>query len=87
MLAAVGDRQHEHRQVIQHRDQLIPVQPARHPLTHFQGLGLVPFGQAEVIEQTDQGLLDVRGNLAVRRLHCVGQGIGAVFTKGFFKGL
>ncbi|MNI92113.1 hypothetical protein D3C73_1498700 [compost metagenome] len=71
MLPAVGDRQHEHGQVIEHRDQLIPVQPPCHALAHFQSLGFVAFRQAKVIEQADQGLLDMRGNLAVGRLDCV----------------
>ncbi|MNN05102.1 hypothetical protein D3C81_1178530 [compost metagenome] len=71
VLPAVGDRQHEHGQVIEHRDQLIPVQPPCHALAHFQSLGFVAFRQAKVIEQADQGLLDMRGNLAVGRLDCV----------------
>ncbi|MNJ64995.1 hypothetical protein D3C77_609850 [compost metagenome] len=45
----------------------------------------MPLGQAEVIEQADQGLLDVRGDLAVGRFYCIGQGIGAVFAEGFFE--
>ncbi|MNC82222.1 hypothetical protein D3C75_1356500 [compost metagenome] len=45
----------------------------------------MPLGQAEVIKQADQGLLDVRGDLAVGRFYCIGQGIGAVFAEGFFK--
>ncbi|MNN23504.1 hypothetical protein D3C81_1369040 [compost metagenome] len=87
VLATVGDRQHEHGEVIQHRDQLVPVQAPGNALAHVQRLGLVPLGQAQVIEQADQGLLDVRSNLAVGRLYGVGQGIGAVFAKGFFKWL
>ena len=87
VLAAVGDRQHEHGEVIQHRNQLVPVQAPGNALAHLQRLGLVPLGQAQVIEQADQGLLDVRSNLAVGRLYGVGQGIGAVFAKGFFKRL
>ncbi|MNE65848.1 hypothetical protein D3C80_1613650 [compost metagenome] len=83
VLATVGDRQHEHGEVIQHRDQLVPVQAPGNALAHLQRLGLVPLGQAQVIEQADQGLLDVRSNLAVGRLYRVGQGIGAVFAEGF----
>lgn len=85
VLATVSDRQHEHGKVIQHRDQLVPVQATGNSLAHFQRLSLVPFGQAQVIEQADQGLFDVRRNLAVRRFNRVGQGIGAVFAEGFFE--
>lgn len=84
MLATVSDRQHQHCKVIQYRDQLIPVQAAGHPRTHLQCLGLVPLGQAEVVEQAEQGLLDVCSDLTVRRLHRVGEGIRAVFAEHWF---
>lgn len=41
MLAAVGDGQHKHGQVIEHRNQLVPVQPTRYPLAHGQRLCLM----------------------------------------------
>ncbi len=85
MLTAVSDGQHEHSQVIQYRDQLIPVQAAGDPFTHLEGLCLVSLRQAEVIEQADQGVFDVLGDLTVGRLYRVGQGIGAVLAEGFFE--
>jgi len=86
VLPAVGDRQHEHGEVIEHRNQLIPVQPTRHPLAHLQGLRLVALRQAKVVEQAEQRLFNVRGNLAIGRLDRVGQRIGAVLTEGFLEG-
>ncbi len=76
MLAAVGDRQQQHGKIIQHRNQLVPVHAARHPFAHRLRLRLVAVRQAQVIQQTEQRLLDMGGHLAVWRLDCVGQGIG-----------
>lgn len=50
VLAAVGDRQHQHRQVIEDRQQFVPVQSVGQALTHGFGLGPMALGQREVFQ-------------------------------------
>lgn len=44
MLATVGNRQHQHRQVIEDRQQFVPVQAVGQALAHGFGLGPVALG-------------------------------------------
>jgi hypothetical protein len=77
MLAAVGDGQHQHRQVIEDRQQFVPVQTMGQTLAHGFGLGPMALRQRQVFEQTEQGTFDVLGHGAVGRLRRIGQRIQA----------
>ena len=78
MLATVGDRQHQHGQVIQDRQQFVPIQTMGETLTHRLGLGLVTFGQGKIFQQAEQSAFNVLGHRAVGRFRRIGQGVGAV---------
>ncbi|VTQ25134.1 Uncharacterised protein [Pseudomonas aeruginosa] len=67
-LATVRQGQHQHRQVVEYRHQLIPVQAAIDPLPQRLGLGLVAARQGQAVEQPQQAGLDVRRHRAVAGL-------------------
>ena len=77
-LTAVGNGQHQHRQVIQHRHQLIPVQATLHALTQRLALGLMALRQLQLIEQPHQTIADMRSNRAITRLGYLWQGVGGI---------
>ena len=79
-LAAVGDGQYQHRQIIQYRHQLIPVQAATHTRAQLFALRLVTLRQFQLIEQAEQTVRNMRCDGAVTRLRRLGQGIGGVIT-------
>ncbi|MDT4883532.1 hypothetical protein FQZ97_1195820 [compost metagenome] len=74
-LADIGDRQHQHGKVIQHRHQLIHIQPGLNALAQQAGLILVALGQWQFGQQAEQGRLDMTGNRAVPRLGHRRQGV------------
>ena len=65
MLATVGDRQHQHRQVIEDRQQFVPVQPVFQALAHGFGLRSMAFGQRQVVQQPQQRAFYVLGHRAI----------------------
>ena len=74
VLTAVGNRQHQRRQIVEDRDQFVPVQAMFEPLAHGFGLWAMSFGQGQVVEQADQRVFDVFGHGAVGRLRGIRQG-------------
>ncbi|MNJ37638.1 hypothetical protein D3C77_324670 [compost metagenome] len=73
VLAAVVDGQHQHCQVIEHRQQFVPVQPVLQAFAQGLRLCLVAFGQGQVVKQAEQCFLNVRGDRAVGGLGTVRQ--------------
>ncbi len=65
-LALAGGGTHQHGQVIEYRDQLVPVEPPLDPFTKRSRLRPVRFGQLQIVEQAEQGGLDMLGDRAVR---------------------
>ena len=78
MLATVGDRQHQHGQVIQDREQFVPIQTMGETFTHRLGLGLVTFRQGKVFQQAEQSAFNVLGHRTIGRFRRIRQGVGAV---------
>ncbi|MCY1437003.1 hypothetical protein D9M71_531480 [compost metagenome] len=78
-LAAVVQRQDQHRQLVQHRNQLVPVQAVLDARAQGVRLCLVGGRQVHLVEQTQQAGLDVRGHRAVGWFRHRRQGADAVF--------
>ena len=75
MLAAIGNSQHQYRQVIEDRQKFVPVQPMGQAFAHGFGLGSMVLGQVEVAQQAEQGVFDMLGDGTVGWLWRVGQGV------------
>gem|GEM_PF-3968040 len=65
LLAAVVDGQHQYGELIQHRQQLVPVQPPLDARMHGLGLSHVALGQGQFAQQFEQGGFDMAGHAAV----------------------
>ena len=74
-LTIIGDCQHQHGQVVQHRHQLIHIQPGLDSLDQRIGLSLMPLRQGQFGQQAQQARLNMLGNRAVSRLGLCGQGV------------
>ncbi len=77
-LPGMVEGQHQHRQVIEHGYQFVPVQAALDALAQVFGLGLVAVRQRQVVEQPQQGGFQMRRYGAVAGFGHRGQGIGRI---------
>ncbi|MNV31327.1 hypothetical protein D3C71_1226290 [compost metagenome] len=65
MLAAVGNGQHQCGEVVENRQQFVPVQTVFQTIAHGFGLRAMTLGQCQVVEQPQQRVFDVAGHRAV----------------------